>query len=68
MNEAGKFHDRFAWQMGYGAFMVSASQLDKVIDYVRNQERHHARVSFQDEFRAMLKRHDVEFDERHVWA
>jgi putative transposase len=58
---------RFQWQVGHGAFTVSASQLDKVRAYVRNQEQHHRRKTFQDELREMLFRHAIEYDERYIW-
>lgn len=58
---------RFAWQKGYGAFSVSQSQVDAVIKYIANQKEHHKKQSFQDEFRTLLNRHGVEFDERYVW-
>ncbi|MBI5094570.1 MAG: transposase [Candidatus Hydrogenedentes bacterium] len=57
----------FAWQNGYGAFSVSYSSVTRVRNYILNQETHHAKVSFQDEFRKFLKRHAVEYDERYVW-
>ncbi len=51
---------RFAWQEGYGAFSVSASNLATVESYIRNQKAHHRRMSFQEEYDVLLKRHDVE--------
>lgn len=57
----------FAWQAGYGAFSVSESNRLTVIRYIQNQAQHHQRISYQDEFLALLKRHDVEFDERYLW-
>jgi REP element-mobilizing transposase RayT len=57
----------FYWQGGYGAFSVSQSNAPEVKRYIANQEEHHRRVSFQDEFRALLNRHGIEFDERYVW-
>lgn len=57
----------FRWQGGYGAFSVSPSQLETVSHYIENQEEHHREVSFQDEMRGFLHRHEVEFDERYVW-
>jgi REP element-mobilizing transposase RayT len=57
----------FAWQGGYGAFSVSQSQRETVVRYIQNQEQHHGRVSFQDEFLGLLKSQGVEFDERYVW-
>lgn len=58
---------KFAWQAGYGAFSVSASNVEAVCSYIANQPEHHAKVSFQDEFRAFLEKHGVPFDERYVW-
>jgi putative transposase len=59
--------DDFAWQGGYGAFSVSASMIDDVKRYIANQEEHHRRMSFQDEFRELRRRHGVELDERYAW-
>ncbi|MGO9326311.1 MAG: IS200/IS605 family transposase [Terracidiphilus sp.] len=58
---------KFAWQGGYGAFSVSESRRAAVIRYIRDQAQHHRRISFQDEFLALLKNHRVEFDERYIW-
>jgi REP element-mobilizing transposase RayT len=58
---------KFHWQGGYAAFSVSQSNLQNVIRYIENQEEHHKRVTFQDEYRAFLKAYDVEYDERYVW-
>jgi putative transposase len=55
------------WQDGYGAFTVSKSAVADVRNYIRNQEQHHAQTSFQDEFRALLTRHEIEFDEKYIW-
>lgn len=57
----------FAWQTGYGAFAVSYSNLDAVRTYVETQEEHHRRRTFQEEFRDMLRKHHIEFDERYLW-
>ena len=57
----------FHWQGGYGAFSVSQSNLKEVIRYIENQEEHHKRVTFQDEYRAFLKAYGIEYDERYVW-
>jgi REP element-mobilizing transposase RayT len=57
----------FAWQKKYGAFSVSESSVEKVKRYIANQKTHHERVSYQDEFRALLKRHGIEFDERYLF-
>lgn len=57
----------FAWQAGYGAFSVSASQVESVRQYIEGQEEHHRHLSFQDEFRTILEKHGVAFDARYVW-
>jgi len=57
----------FHWQNGYGAFSVSPSEAEAVAQYVANQEEHHQRVTFQEEYRALLEKHGLEFDERYVW-
>ncbi len=57
----------FAWQAGYGAFTVSASQVGKVREYVEGQEEHHRVRTFQEEFLAFLKAHGIEYDERYLW-
>jgi putative transposase len=57
----------FNWQVKYGAFGVSVSQLEKTIAYIRNQEEHHRKVTFEEEFLMLLKKHGVEFDERYLW-
>jgi len=56
----------FAWQEGYGAFTVSASQLENVRAYIQHQEEHHRTRSFRDEYVALLHRSRVEFDEQYV--
>ena len=58
---------RFKWQTKYGAFTVSQSQTDRVRRYIRNQEAHHAKISFEEEFKALLKSHRIEFDEKYLW-
>jgi len=60
-------HRLFKWQVKYGAFSVSVSQLDKIIEYIRNQEAHHRKMTFQEEFLALLKKHRVAYDERYLW-
>lgn len=57
----------FSWQEKYGAFSVSRSQLENVIEYIRHQEEHHKTATFQEEFLALLKRHQIEYDERYLW-
>ena len=57
----------FAWQIGYGAFSVSHSNLAEVEKYIANQEQHHRTVSFQEEFVVLLKKHEIQYDERFLW-
>lgn len=57
----------FAWQIKYGSFSVSVSQLDKIVTYIKNPEVHHQKVTFQEEFIALLKKHNIEYDERYLW-
>ncbi len=58
----------FAWQTGFAAFTVSHSRKQSVLDYIANQEEHHRKASFQEELISFLKRHEVEYDERYVFA
>jgi putative transposase len=57
----------FGWQEGYSAFTVSRSLLPTVRRYVQRQERHHRTRSFADEYRELLEKHEIEFDERYLW-
>ena len=57
----------FFWQAGYGAFSIGESQAESVIRYIQNQEQHHRKVTFQEEFRKFLQRYKVAYDERYVW-
>lgn len=58
---------KFAWQEGYGAFSYGHSQLDTIIRYIQNQERHHRRRSFKDEYLTLLKKFEIEFREEYVF-
>jgi len=58
---------KFGWQEGYGAFTVSRSNIGVVRQYIETQEKHHSRRSFQDEYLDLLKKHEIEFDERFLW-
>ena len=57
----------FYWQDGYGIFSVNPAEKDVVIAYIKNQEKHHRKKLFQDEFLAFLKEYHVAYDERYVW-
>jgi putative transposase len=67
IKDISRTHRKFHWQNGYGAFSVSQSHLDQVRSYIERQEQHHRRVTFEDEYRAFLKKYEVEYDERYVW-
>lgn len=58
---------KFAWQKGYGGFTVSPSAIENVKRYVENQERHHAKRSFQEEYLELLKKTNTPFDEKYLW-
>jgi REP-associated tyrosine transposase len=69
---SGWVHDvigmkKFEWQSGYLGLTVSPSQIERVRRYILNQEKHHRRQSFQDEYLELLKMSDIEYDERYVW-
>jgi hypothetical protein len=72
-SSSGWVHDhfpnatKFKWQIGYAAFTVSHSAIESVKAYIANQEEHHRQMFFQDELRALLKRHETEFDEKYIW-
>ena len=57
----------FQWQAGYAGFSVSQSNVEEVTKYIENQAEHHRKMTFQDELRALFRRHGIEFDERYVW-
>lgn len=59
----GNAYSNFYWQDGYGVFSVNPTQIDMVVDYIKNQEEHHKTLSFQDELRVFLKK----YNERYIW-
>lgn len=67
VNDRPDRHGEFYWQRGYAAFTVSESQLPAVREYVLNQEAHHRGQTFKEELLALLRKHNVEFDERYLW-
>ena len=64
--EAADLSD-FEWQGGYADFSVSQSNLQQVKEYIAAQEQHHRKMSFQEELRALLRKHQAEWDERYIW-
>lgn len=67
VNESFSLPQPFAWQRGFGAFSVSMSEIPRVTDYIKNQATHHAQRSFKDEYRALLRRHGIEFQEQYLF-
>ena len=63
----GPKNSYFYWQAGYGAFSVSQSNVDEVRRYIETQEERHRKMTFQDELRALCRRHGIAIDERYVW-
>jgi REP-associated tyrosine transposase len=59
--------ENFGWQSGYGVFSIGYSQIEEVRRYIARQEEHHRKLTFQDEFRRLLSRYEVSFDEAYVW-
>lgn len=64
----GEMGMNFFWQEGYGAFSVSSSNVNSVIRYIDNQERHHRKITFEDEFIALLKKHGIPYDPKYVFG
>ena len=58
---------RFAWQRGYGAFTHSHSAIDRVVKYIANQEAHHRKKTFRNEYRAMLDKYEIEFNAKYLF-
>jgi putative transposase len=65
IKESGKFPDFIGWAEGYGSFTVSYQDKDRVIGYIKKQKEHHATVTFEEEYREILKENGVEFDEKY---
>jgi len=64
----GNTYKSFYWQDGYGAFSVNPSEVDRVIAYIHNQHIHHTKKTFQDEYRAILHKYKVAYNDKYVWA
>lgn len=63
----GPAYHNFYWQDGYAAFSVNPTKVERLINYIANQHEHHNDQKFQDEFRSLLKKHEMEYVERYVW-
>jgi putative transposase len=59
---------KFSWQSGYGAFSIDEFQIDSLRKYIRDQVEHHRRRTFQEEYREILTRYHVDYDERYIWT
>ena len=59
--------EKFSWQEGFGAFSISKSQVSEKIKYIENQQEHHSKTKFIDEYRLLLKLYEIEFDERYIF-
>ncbi|MFY9843623.1 MAG: IS200/IS605 family transposase [Terriglobales bacterium] len=66
LNDTGAAGAGFAWQEGYGAFSVSASQTDTVVEYIKNQPAHHKKRDYEEEFLELLRRYGINYDAAHV--
>jgi len=60
------FNNFHGWQSGYGAFTYSIKEKERLVTYIKNQEEHHRRITFWDEFIELLREHDIKFDERYL--
>jgi len=67
INEKRWVMGKFSWQEGFGAFSYSHSQLDSVANYIKNQEKHHTRKTFREEYLELLKKFDVEYDPKYIF-
>ncbi|MBL7995676.1 IS200/IS605 family transposase [bacterium] len=66
INDKKWFRGKFNWQEGFGAFSYSQSQLDSVITYIRNQEKHHSKTAFEKEYKKLLETFNVEYDKKYL--
>ena len=66
INEKKIVKGKFSWQEGYGAFSYSHSQIDQVVRYINNQEKHHKKQTFQEEYELLLKKFNIQFDEKYI--
>ncbi len=67
INKKGFVKGKFTWQGGYGAFSYSKGQVPRVINYIQNQEKHHKKQCFLDEYEELLKIHEIEYDKRYIF-
>lgn len=67
MHTKGDSYKDFAWQDGYGAFSIGCSQMESVIDYIDRQKEHHEKLTFQEEYKLVLQKYNIEYEEKYVW-
>ncbi len=67
INDCNKSDGRFSWQVGYGIFSVSESQLPRVLEYVANQKKRHRNITFEEEFIQLLEKHEIGYEIKYVW-
>lgn len=67
INESKWINGKFNWQEGYGAFSYSKSHLDNVIKYILNQEEHHKKQTFKEEYHSFLEKFEIEYDEKYLF-
>ena len=67
VHDAFPKYRKFGWQEGYGAFSVSASQVERTITYINGQKEHHRRLTFKEEFLMLLEKHGIEYDSRYLF-
>lgn len=68
INEEKFLPVKFEWQAGYGAFSYSKSQIEIIIDYINNQENHHRKKTFHEEYLGLLKTYEIDYDELYVFG
>lgn len=67
INQKNWFRGKFHWQDGYGGFSYGRSQLDKIYNYIKNQELHHEKRTFREEYLELLKKFEIEFEEKYLF-
>ena len=67
MKTKGLRYRKFYWQDGYGIFSINPAEIELVVEYIKNQEEHHRKRTFQEELLAFLKKYNVEYDEHYLW-
>lgn len=63
----GEDYAKFSWQGGYGAFSVNPAEVEVVIRYIQNQEEHHRKRNFKEEYKKILDKYEMEYDEQYLW-